>query len=41
MSNIEDVDDTVSQASSKKWGRKRDNPAVAGRQPSSLKSDTK
>jgi hypothetical protein len=41
MSDIEDVDDTASQASSGKWGCNRDNPAVAGRQPSSLKSEKK
>ena len=37
----ESVDDTESKSSCKKWGRdcNRDNPAVAGRQPSSLKSD--
>jgi hypothetical protein len=44
MSNISDsesVDDNASKASSKKWGRdhNRDNPAVAGHQPSSLKSE--
>jgi hypothetical protein len=41
MSDISNVDDTASKSSSKKWGRdrNRDNPAVAGRQPSSLKSD--
>jgi hypothetical protein len=41
ISDGESVDDTESKSSSKKWGRdrNRDNPAVAGRQPSSLKSD--
>ncbi len=41
ISNGESVDDTASKSSSKKWGRdrNRDNPAVAGRQPSSLKSE--
>jgi hypothetical protein len=44
MSDISDsksVDDTASKSSKKKWGRdrNRDNPAVAGRQPSSLKSE--
>ena len=41
ISDGESVDDTASKSSSKKWGRdrNRDNPAVAGRQPSSLKSD--
>jgi hypothetical protein len=41
ISDGESIDDDASKASSKKWGRdyNRDNPAVAGRQPSSLKSD--
>jgi hypothetical protein len=41
ISDGESVDDTTSKSSSKKWGRdrNRDNPAVAGRQPPSLKSD--
>jgi hypothetical protein len=41
ISDGESVDDNASKASSKKLGRGRncDNPAVAGRQPSSLKSD--
>jgi hypothetical protein len=44
MSNISDgesIDDTASKSSKKRWGRdrNRDNPAVAGRQPSSLKSE--
>jgi hypothetical protein len=33
MSDIEDVDDSASHGSSGKWGRNRDNPAVAGHQP--------
>ena len=41
MSDIDDADDTASHSSSGKWGRNRDNPAVAGRQPSSLKSEMK
>jgi hypothetical protein len=41
ISDGESVDDNASKASSKKWGhdRNRDNPAVAGRQPSSLKGE--
>jgi hypothetical protein len=44
MSNIsesESVDDTALKSSKKKWGRDRNHnhPAVAGCQPSSLKSD--
>jgi hypothetical protein len=41
ISDGESVDDNASKASSKKWGRDRNhnNPAVAGRQPSSFKSD--
>jgi hypothetical protein len=41
VSDGESVDDNASKASSKKWGRdrNRDNPAVAGRQPSSLKGE--
>jgi hypothetical protein len=43
MSDIDDAADTASHASSVKWGRNRDNPAVAGRQPSSssLKGEKK
>jgi hypothetical protein len=41
ISDSESVDDTGSKSSKKQWGRdhNRDNPAFAGRQPSSLKSD--
>ena len=35
------MDDAALQASSGKWGQNRDNPAVAGCQPSSLKSEKK
>ena len=41
ISDGESVDDNALEASGKKWGRdrNRDNPAVAGHQPSSLKSE--
>ncbi len=41
ISDSESVDDKASKASSKKWGRdrNRDNPAIAGRQPSPLKGE--